>query len=100
MSEQPPAPVDRDAGREEEARGVPGPVAERGPPVGDLNAVSTWWLALATDLGEPASDFYCLGPAAGFARAAPCPAPGRVLGRDFARARVPVNPVKIKYLTG
>jgi len=54
--------------------------------VGDLNAVATWWPALATDVGAPAGDFYCLDPAT------PCPAPGRVFGRDFAHARVLVNP--------
>jgi hypothetical protein len=60
--------------------------------VGDLNALSTWWPALAVDLGEPAGDFYCLDPGAGYGRGAPCPVPGRVVGRDFARARVLVNP--------
>jgi hypothetical protein len=60
--------------------------------VGDLNAARTWWPALATDLGAPEGGFYCLDPGAGFARADPCPAPGGVLGRDFAHARVLVNP--------
>ena len=60
--------------------------------VGDLNAAATWWPALGEDLGAPAGDFYCLDPGAGYARAEPCPAAGRVVGRDFARARVLVNP--------
>src|SRR5262249_27884301 len=60
--------------------------------VGDLNAVRTWWPALTIDLGEPRGDFYCLDPGAGFARAEPCPAAGRGVGRHFARARVLVNP--------
>jgi hypothetical protein len=60
--------------------------------VGDLNAAKTWWPALATDLGAAGGDFYCLDPQRDFARAEPCPAAGRVLGRDFARARVVVNP--------
>ena len=60
--------------------------------VGDLNALKTWWPPLATDLGAPGGDFYCMDPAAGFARTDACPAPGRVFARDFARARVLVNP--------
>ena len=60
--------------------------------VGDLNAVKTWWPALTTDPGEPAGDFYCLDPARDFARADSCPAAGRVYRRDFAHARVLVNP--------
>jgi len=60
--------------------------------VGDLNSLDTWWPALATDLGAPAGDFYCLDPARDYARGTPCPAAGRVFGRDFARARVLVNP--------
>jgi hypothetical protein len=60
--------------------------------VGDLNAARTWWPALAMDPGDPRGDFYCLDPGAGFARAASCPAPGVVFGRDFDRARVLVNP--------
>src|SRR5207244_7475130 len=43
--------------------------------VGDLNALTTWWPALATDLGPAAGGFYCLDPGAEFARADPCPAP-------------------------
>jgi hypothetical protein len=58
--------------------------------VGDVNAVRRWWPALATDLGAAAGDFHCLD--AGGARATPCPAPGRVVVRDFARGRVLVNP--------
>jgi hypothetical protein len=60
--------------------------------VGDLNAAGTWWPALDSDLGLPTGDFYCLDPAADFARAEPCPARDRVFVRDFARARVLVNP--------
>jgi hypothetical protein len=60
--------------------------------VGDLNALATWWPALERDLGPPAGGFHCLDPGAGFAQADPCPAPGRVLARAFARARVLVNP--------
>ncbi|HJQ82903.1 MAG TPA: putative glycoside hydrolase [Candidatus Binatia bacterium] len=60
--------------------------------VGDMNAVVTWWPALAADLGDARGGFYCLDPAKGFARADPCPAPGRIVGRDFGRARVLVNP--------
>jgi hypothetical protein len=60
--------------------------------VGDLNAVQTWWPALATDLGAPQGDFHCLDPAREWAASGPCPAPGRVFVRDFARARVLVNP--------
>jgi hypothetical protein len=53
--------------------------------VGDVNAVGTWWPALARDLGGARGDFYCVeGP--------PCPAPGRVFARDFAEARALVNP--------
>jgi hypothetical protein len=63
--------------------------------VGDLNAARTWWPALATDLGPPEGTFACLDPGAGFAPSATCPAPGRVLVRDFARARVLVNPGSI-----
>src|SRR5262249_39545567 len=60
--------------------------------VGDLNAAKTWWPALATDLGAADGDFYCLDPGADFARGDPCRAAGRVVARDFARARVLVNP--------
>jgi hypothetical protein len=60
--------------------------------VGDLNAEKTWWPALATDLGAAAGAFYCLDPRAGFRRATPCPAPGQLVARDFARATVVVNP--------
>jgi hypothetical protein len=59
--------------------------------VGDLNALKTWWPALALDLGAAHGGFYCLDPDTG-ARSEPCPAPGRVFGRDFAHARVLVNP--------
>jgi hypothetical protein len=65
--------------------------------VGDLNAARTWWPALATALGAAEGDLYCLDPGAGLARADPCPAPGRVLARDFARARVLVNPGDVPY---
>ena len=37
--------------------------------VGELNALSTWWAPLATDLGDADGGFYCLDPGAGFARA-------------------------------
>jgi hypothetical protein len=68
-------------------------IARRGDAVvGDLNAARTWWPALATDLGAAKADFVCLDPGAGFAPGAPCPAPGRVFARDFAHARVLVNP--------
>jgi hypothetical protein len=60
--------------------------------VGDLNAVKTWWPALRTPLGEATADFRCLDPAAGFAPVDPCPRTGTVLARDFAGARVLVNP--------
>src|SRR5439155_23765784 len=60
--------------------------------VGELNAAKTWWPPLRTDLGEADGGFYCLDPGAGFTRADPCPAPGRVFARDFARARIVVNP--------
>jgi hypothetical protein len=60
--------------------------------VGDLNAAKTWWPALATDVGTASGDFYCLDPQRDFARGEPCPTAGRVLGRDFTRARVVVNP--------
>jgi hypothetical protein len=60
--------------------------------VGDLNAAKTWWPALATDIGAAAGDFYCLDPVAGRAPITPCPATGRVVARDFAGARVVVNP--------
>jgi putative glycosyl hydrolase-like family 15 (GHL15) protein len=54
--------------------------------VGDLNAAKTWWPALATDLGDARGTFTCVDGATR------CPAPGRVFARDFARARVLVNP--------
>ena len=60
--------------------------------VGDLNALATWWPPLGLDLGAAEGPFYCLDPGAGFARTAACPAAGRVFARDFARARVLVNP--------
>ncbi len=65
--------------------------------VGDLNAARTWWPALATELGAAEGDLYCLDPGAGFAPTDPCPAPGRVLARDFVRARVLVNPGDAAY---
>jgi hypothetical protein len=60
--------------------------------VGDLNALKTWWPALATDLGGATGDFACLDPGADYRPTDPCPAPGRVFVRDFAKARVVVNP--------
>jgi len=60
--------------------------------VGDLNAVKTWWPALATDLGAACGDLRCLDPGRGFAPAEPCPRAGTVLARDFAAGRVLVNP--------
>jgi len=60
--------------------------------VGDLNALKTWWPALATDLGDATGDFACLDPAADYRPTDRCPAPGRVFVREFAKARVVVNP--------
>jgi hypothetical protein len=60
--------------------------------VGDLNALATWWPALAVDLGAAQGGFYCLETGGSGARRDPCPAAGVVFGRDFERARVLVNP--------
>ncbi len=59
--------------------------------VGDVNALATWWTALAVDLGGAQGDFYCLTPGTG-SRGEPCPTASRVFGRDFEHARVLVNP--------
>ena len=60
--------------------------------VGDLNALRTWWPVLAIDLGEARGDFYCLDASAPANPVTPCPATGRVVAREFVRARVLVNP--------
>ena len=51
------------------------------------------------DLGAPTGDYGCLDPAAGFAAAATCPAPGNVYVREWERGRVLANPSATATLT-
>jgi hypothetical protein len=67
--------------------------------VAEINSVSTWWDGLAVSLGAPVGRFYCLDPAAGLARTATCPAPGKIYGRDWTYGRVLVNPTASTTVT-
>ena len=55
--------------------------------VSELNTLDDWWSGLAVDLGAPTGDYGCLDPAAGFAAAATCPAPGNVYVREWERGQ-------------
>jgi hypothetical protein len=60
--------------------------------VSELNTVGQWWSQLTLDLGTPGGGYYCLDPARGFAMSSDCPSAGKILGREWEKGRVLVNP--------
>jgi len=60
--------------------------------IGQLNGAGQWKSDMTTDLGAPAGGFWCLDPGNGYRKTPDCPSAGKILGRDWTKGRVLVNP--------